>query len=79
MGYYRIGCVLCPVASPKAKHKALSVSPRFEYAYKKAIKKCIEYGNYDTFTDENDVFNWWMSGKSVKKYLAMKKQGNLDM
>jgi len=76
-GYYRIGCVLCPMASPKQKLKALSTSPRFEYAYKKAIQKCIDYGNYEQFKDKDDVFNWWISGKSMKSYLAMKNQGRL--
>lgn len=73
-GYHRIGCVLCPMASPRAKRQALAVSPRFEYAYKKAIRKCMGAGNYKQFDDENDVFNWWVSGKSMKKYIANKKQ-----
>lgn len=77
-GYHRIGCVLCPMASPRAKSRELTTSPRFEYAYKKAIRECIEYGNYKQFDDENDVFTWWVSGKSMKKYIADKKQGKLN-
>jgi len=48
-GFRRIGCVACPNAYHKTKRKALSVSPRFEYAYKKAIRKCMDNGSYKQF------------------------------
>lgn len=77
-GFHRIGCVLCPNASPRTKQKELNASPKFEYAYKKAIKKCIASGSYQQFDDENDVWNWWMQGISVKKYMANKTQYKIN-
>ena len=79
MGFKRIGCVACPNAYWKTKLKALSVSPRFEYAYKKAIKKCMENGSYEQFEDENEVFDWWIRGQSMKQWFANKLQYKLDL
>jgi len=78
-GFKRIGCVGCPNAYYKTKLKELSVSPRFEYAYKKAIKKCMMNGSYEQFEDENEVFDWWIRGKSMKQYFADKQQLKLKL
>jgi len=77
LGFYRIGCLLCPMASPKTHQKDLKICPRIEYAYKKAIRKCMENGSYKQFKDENDVFEWWILGISMKKYFANKLQYKL--
>jgi phosphoadenosine phosphosulfate reductase len=69
-GFKRIGCVGCPNSYYKSKQKLLEVAPKFEYAYKKAIRKCIANGRYSQFIDEHEVFDWWMSGKSVKQYFG---------
>ena len=79
MGFNRIGCVACPNAYYKTKLKELSISPRFEYAYKKAIRKCMDNGSYEQFEDENEVFDWWIKGKSMKQHLADKLQYKLEM
>jgi phosphoadenosine phosphosulfate reductase len=78
MGYHRVGCIACPNASVKNKRRDLRVAPRFEYAYKKAIKKCIAKGSYEQFDNEDDVFSWWIGGGSIKKYLANKQQCRLE-
>ena len=77
MGFHRIGCVLCPQASPKNRIHQLLISPRFEYAYKKAIQKCINNGSYKGFENADDVFNWWIRCISKKKYFANKLQYKL--
>lgn len=78
-GFSRIGCLFCPNATPKMKQIQLRRYPKFRYAYEKAIQSCIEYGNYKEFDGVADVFNWWISGKPKKKWLAEKKQGKFDM
>jgi phosphoadenosine phosphosulfate reductase len=77
-GFRRIGCVACPNAYYKTRQKELSFAPRFEYAYKKAIQKCIDKGNYLDFESADDVFKWWMGGISKKKYFANKLQQTID-
>lgn len=73
-GFRRIGCIACPNAYYKTKIKGLQIAPRFEYAYKKAIRKCMDNGSYEQFQDENEVFDWWISGKSMKQFFADKLQ-----
>jgi len=77
MGFRRIGCVACPNAYYKTRQKELLISPRFEYAYCKAIQKCIDKGSYQDFDNAGDVFQWWMGGISKKKYFANKLQYKL--
>jgi len=78
-GFDRIGCICCPNASYKTKLKELTIAPRFEYAYKKAIKKCMTKGNYQQFKDENEVFDWWLRGISIKEYFANKTHNNFGL
>jgi len=74
LGFRRIGCVACPSAYYKTRQKELLISPRFRYAYKKAIQKCIDLGNYNDFDNADDVFNWWIQGISMKQFFANKLQ-----
>lgn len=76
-GFERIGCLFCPNATPKTKQIQLRRYPRFRYAYEKAIQKCIDYGNYKGFNDASDVFDWWISKMSKKKWMANKSQYKL--
>jgi phosphoadenosine phosphosulfate reductase len=79
-GFSRIGCILCPVVgSLKKKKRELELAPRFEYAYKKAIQKCMDNGSYKQFENSDDVFNWWIRGESMKKYFANKTQYKLNI
>jgi phosphoadenosine phosphosulfate reductase len=78
-GYHRIGCIMCPNASPKIKQKQDRDFPRFKLPIIKGIIKCIEYGNYKEFDDAEDVYAWWISGVPKNEWLANKKQGKLNM
>ena len=77
-GFTRIGCILCPNCSYKIKVKQLQIAPRFEYAYKKAIRRCMQKGSYKNFSNEDEVFEAWIKGKSMKQYFADKLQYKID-
>ena len=77
-GYKRIGCVGCPMGSYKSKIIDFRNNPRFKYPIIKAINKSIEKGRYQNFNNAEDVFTWWISGFSVKKYFEQKNQLKLD-
>lgn len=35
-------------------------------------------GIYSKFENEDDVFDWWVSGVSTKEYLAQKNQTKIN-
>jgi phosphoadenosine phosphosulfate reductase len=77
-GFRRIGCIGCPMSSYNNKIRDFKFNPRFKYPMIKAINKNIENGKYSNFENADDVFNWWISGKSVKQYMADKTQMKID-
>jgi hypothetical protein len=38
----------------------------------------MDRGKYQKFASAEDVFNWYLSQKSVKEYLAFKQQTKID-
>ncbi|MCF2708160.1 phosphoadenosine phosphosulfate reductase domain-containing protein [Bacteroides pyogenes] len=71
-GFHRIGCLFCPMASPKEKRRELEMFPRVaEKVYIRAIREVMEqYGNYDKFDSPEQVFQWWVSGENADTWLA---------
>ena len=70
-GFHRIGCLFCPMASPKEKQRELSMFPRFaEKIYIRAIHELMEQGKYDQFDTPEQVFEWWISNQSSKEWLS---------
>lgn len=60
MGFHRIGCLFCPMASVKEKRKELEMFPRFaEKVYIRAIRELMEQtGNYSNFDSPEQAFEW---------------------
>lgn len=74
-GYRRIGCVGCPMITPKQRVKEFEKFPKHKNMYLKAIRKAREDKTksiYQNFIDEYDVFAWWLSDKSVKEWKIMR-------
>jgi phosphoadenosine phosphosulfate reductase len=79
-GYHRVGCMFCPMASVKVKQLDRKNYPGVEKAIKRSIQELINMGKYKDLSDNvDDVFNWWVSGKSAKVYLSKKLQYELDL
>jgi phosphoadenosine phosphosulfate reductase len=72
-GFHRIGCLFCPMASPKEKALHRKMYPGVEREIKKSIQWLIDnrgYMNqYNATADE--VFDWWCSNKNPKQYYGM--------
>lgn len=75
MGFNRIGCLFCPMASVKTQQLTRKYFPKFEYAYKKAIKYIMENNDYThgQITDVDEVFEYWTSKLSLETFLKRKK------
>ena len=70
-GYTRIGCICCPMSSPRQKIKEIERWPHVKRNWKKTIQWLIDngYTNYN-FNDAEIGFLWWISGKSFDKFYA---------
>ncbi|MGM9692592.1 MAG: phosphoadenosine phosphosulfate reductase family protein [Alloprevotella sp.] len=75
MGFHRIGCLFCPMASPKEKARELEMFPRIaEKIYIRAIRNIMYKGKYSDFESAEDVFKFWISNKSKRQYFADKEK-----
>jgi phosphoadenosine phosphosulfate reductase len=61
MGYSRVGCIGCPMATYKQKMKEFHDFPKYERLYKNAFKKMLEEKSKE--------------GKSGKGYTWKKRTG----
>ncbi|KAA6337487.1 Phosphoadenosine phosphosulfate reductase [termite gut metagenome] len=78
MGWHRIGCLFCPMASKREKAKEYRMFPRFaEKVYIPAIRELREKGKYLEFASAEDVFFWWISNKNRKEFLSNKRMNKL--
>jgi phosphoadenosine phosphosulfate reductase len=63
-GYNRIGCILCPFLSIKAKERDIEKYPRFYQAYLRQIQWLIDHGKkWSMGNTAEEVMHWWIYGK----------------
>lgn len=73
-GFYRLGCVGCPlVSSSKKRRTEFEAYPRYYEAIKKAITKgMIIHPHWKlselTRFDGEKAMGWWLSGKTMNQY-----------
>lgn len=76
-GYHRIGCLCCPMSSYRQKIEESKRYPHVYHSWIKAIKELQKRGKYTHLTPE-EVFDWWISGKSMENWKAARKQQTLN-
>lgn len=70
MGYYRVGCIGCPMAS-KVRYREFADFPTYKRAYIRAFGKMLEVRkargrkNTTTWKSAADVFEWWMEDSNI--------------
>ncbi len=68
-GFSRLGCVGCPMASPKQQRLEFARWPRIEAAWKRATKKAFELGMEEDkeffvsrkWTHWEQFWHWWIT------------------
>lgn len=65
MGFKRVGCVGCPMASPREREREFSLFPAYKTNYIKAFdrvdkSKFTGSGGITPQSTGQDVFDWWM-------------------
>ena len=66
-GWRRIGCVLCPCSPPWQKKEEIKRWPKIAEAYKRACIRGYDYEIARTWTSGEDMYEWWLSGKTFGK------------
>jgi len=70
--------MFCPMSSVKIKNLDRKNYPGVEREIKKSIKILADRGKYARLgCDVDEIFEWWLSKKSIEDYLASKKQYKL--
>lgn len=74
-GWSRIGCLMCPMARKSERSLARALYPGVERAIVRSIDRALQDGLMRSVSPYNptaqEVFEWWMSGKSVAKFFGM--------
>lgn len=65
MGYHRVGCVGCPMATYKQKKKEFSDFPGVKQLYIKAFEEMLKVRLQDGKTNTDKYGNNWQTGKDV--------------
>ena len=79
-GFTRIGCMFCPMATPRTKKIELQKYPGVVRAYKMAIQHCINenaYGNkYNMSADE--IFDCWINNQNFATVVGKRAQTEIN-
>ena len=73
-GFKRLGCLFCPIAGRKQKARERLLYPRYEKLFVRAFQRLKENreaaGKHscDRWKDGQEMFDWWVSNKSVKDF-----------
>lgn len=71
LGFSRIGCLFCPLASVKQKRKEFEMFPLLaERVYIRAIRELMKMGHYDNFDSPEQCFQWWISNENAQQWLT---------
>lgn len=74
MGYYRIGCIGCPMAG-KNRWKEFTDFPTYKRAYMRSFDRMLEAiyaaGKVTKWKSGYDVFLWWMEDKNIEGQMSL--------
>jgi phosphoadenosine phosphosulfate reductase len=70
MGYERVGCVGCPLATKKQRRKEFFDFPKYEELYKSAFQRMLRQrkdvdGKNVSWKTGEEVFSWWMQDDTI--------------
>lgn len=75
----RVGCVFCPFARKGEVVKYAASHPKQKKALLHAIDRYLKRNpGSSKINNATEVFNWWVSKKSVDEFLQMQRQTSMD-
>lgn len=74
----RVGCVFCPFSRKGEIQRYVETHPKIKEALLHAIYQFLTRKNGSSvFDNATEVYNWWISKKSIDKYLEIKRQTSI--
>lgn len=75
----RVGCVFCPFARKSEIERYAASHPKLKEVLLHAIGRNLERSSGSSkFNKAIDVYQWWLSNKSVDEFLQMQRQISID-
>lgn len=76
MGYYRVGCIGCPMAS-KARYKEFADFPKYKQAYIHAFDRMLQVRAQRKLKSKwkagEAVFRWWMEDQNIEGQISIEE------
>lgn len=77
----RVGCMLCPFSKRKEIDYFEKKYPRFKDNFIASLQKYLDHRSWvdkNRFTTAEEYYEWWKSKMSMKDYIAMKAQTEIQ-
>lgn len=82
MGYYRVGCIGCPMVGRKNRYKEFADFPKYKQAYIRAFERMIRIrearGLETKWRSGEEVFSWWMEDDNIKGQMTLYDIGMME-
>ena len=74
-GFYRVGCIGCPMAGTRGRMREFARWPKYERAYRRAFGKMLraraDAGMDTKWGSVDEVFHWWMEDGWCKDQMEL--------
>lgn len=79
-GFRRIGCIGCPMISARLRHQQFQRWPQHKIAYRNTIARALAIKPSQHFGNDPDLYlEWWLSNMSVRAFIGMKEQTEIEI
>lgn len=75
MGYKRVGCIGCPMATYKARMSEFADFPKYQRNYIRAFDRMLErrkqLGKVNKWATGQEVFEWWVQNPNIQGQMSI--------
>lgn len=75
----RIGCIFCPFAKKREIEEYCLKFPKIKKTLLKSLQQYLDKSENNLLNNAEEYFEWWLSKKSIKQYIAEKQQLKIDL
>lgn len=75
----RIGCIFCPFSKKEEIKEYCERFPRAKKTLLNSLQIYLDKNDSNLLNNAEEYFEWWLTKKSIKQYIAEKQQLKLDI